>query len=180
MNQEDVAAKQVANLLMLSMAKGSSEISSSFASWLLAGSSTAFMLVLTNIDTLTKYIKAFAIKEALFLFLYSVALAIVQKWISSIINAGIRGAEEGAKLDNAINQTGIAVQYEVIMQAVEDAAWFPAKYFIRKQYKKIRAGDILAGGRQQLKLAQLHSFLMLAQGTIAIISLAYLISGIKV
>jgi hypothetical protein len=180
LNQEEINSKQIANALMIAMAKSSTETNSSFASWLLAGSSAAFALVLTNIDSLSKFVDASAIKEALFLFLFSVGIAIVQKWLNSIIIAGLKGGEEGAKIDAVISQSGLIVQYELVLKAIEDAAWYPAKYFIRNQYNKLRAGDILAGGRVQLKLAQAHGFLMLAQGAIAIFSLAILISGIKV
>ena len=179
MNEEEFT-KKVANTLMLGMAKGVSESLSKFATWLLAGFSAAFTLILANLDNVTKFIQVNAIKEAVFLFLISLVIAVVQRWIFTIIQAGSLGSDEGMKIDSGLNQAGLAINKEVLLKEIEDASFYPAKYYIKKQYDKIRGGDHTVGGRQQIKLAQIQGFLMLAQVLMAVLSLVVFVNGIKV
>ena len=162
------------------MAKAISESHSTFATWLLAGFSAAFTLILANIEEVSKFIETASIKEALFIFLYSMALAVIQKWLNTIIQGAFKGGEEGAKLDAALIQSGVQINPEILLQEIENASWYPAKFLIKRQYNKVRAGDLLVGGRQQFKLAQLQGFLLLTQMGFAIWSLVVLINGIMV
>ena len=177
---KEIATKQATNALLLGIARVLSESHSAYATWLLAGFSAAFTLVLANMDIATKYIETASIKSALYVFLYSIGLAVIQKWINSVIQGGFKGGEEGNKVDIALAQNNMEIDQEFVLKEIEKATWYPARFLIKWQYNKVRQGDLLVVGRQQFKLAQLVGLLLLAQISFALYSLWLIIGGIRV
>lgn len=180
MDEKGEFSKQIANKLMIEMARGVNESTSVFATWLLAGFSAAFGLILVNLDGILEFVEVNAVKNAFFLFLVSLLIAVIHKWLSAILQAGFRGGDEGEKVDSVLNQSGLTVNQELLLAEIERACLPPTRFLVKRQYRKLRSGDITVAGRQQLKLAQIQSFLMLGQILMAVLSIFFFIKGIKV
>jgi hypothetical protein len=164
---------------MIGMARAISDSITQLATWLLAGFSAAFALILANLDDVSKFVAIETIKKAVFLFLASLILAVLQRWLSTILQAGFQGGEIGEKLGAELGQNNIEVNIESVLLEVEKATFYPAKFLVIRQYKKVRTGDFTVGGRQQLKLAQVQGLLMLVQVVMAVSSLVVLVMGIN-
>lgn len=178
--EQDTNAKRVANILLIEMARGASQSLSQFASWLLAGFSAAFTLIILNIESISNFIDLSAFKKAVFIFLLSMILAVLQRWLVSMLDSGFKGGDAGNKIDAAINQANAAVNYEVLLREVENASFYPGKWLVKMQFQKLQKGDLTVAGRQQFKLAQIQGFLMFFQVLFAVWSIFVFVQGIKV
>lgn len=161
------------------MARSVSQSHANFATWLLAGFSAAFTLILVNLDVVSKFVELSSVKFAVLLFLVSLIIAVLQRWISTVLQAGFQSGDEGAKIDAHLNSNGLVVNQEVLLREIEKASFYPAKYFMKIQYDKIRAGDLTVAGRQNAKLAQIQGLLMLSQVIIAVTSIVVLVLGLN-
>lgn len=178
MTQEDVS-QQVANQLMTEMARSLSESHSKFSGWLLAGSSAIFGLILANLDSVSTFVAIDAVKCGATYLLWSLIVAIVHRWLFSIVHAGIQGADRGAQMDEQVRAGNYTYNQETLCSEIENASFYPAKWVIRWQYKKLRDGGITLAGRQNLKLAQVQGFCLLLQIILAVASVAVLVSGLN-
>ena|GEM_PF-4059000 len=178
MAQEDVS-QLVANRLLTEMARSLSETHSKFSAWLLAGSSAVFGLILANLDSVSKFVAIDVVKCGANLLLLSLIAAVIQRWVFSIVQAGIKGGDSGAQMDQEIRAGNFTFDQEKLFFEIEKASFYPAKWLIRWQYGKLKDGDATVSGRQQLKLAQLQGFCLLLQIFLAVASVAVLVSGLN-
>ncbi|MDL0433147.1 hypothetical protein QPM17_18560 [Marinobacter sp. TBZ242] len=178
MTQEDVS-HHVANQLMTEMARSLSESHSKFSGWLLAGSSAIFGLILANLDSVSTFVAIDAVKSGTTYLLWSLIVAVVHRWLFSIVQAGIQGGDRGAQMDQQIRAGNYSYNQEVLCSEIENASFYPAKWIIRWQYRRLKNGDITVAGRQHLKLAQIQGFCLLLQILLAVASVAVLVSGLN-
>jgi hypothetical protein len=69
-----------------------------FSGWLLGGLAAATTLWSSQFDSAAKHLSLEAIRCCLFLFLLSVAVALIEKYLSSVILAGSAGAAVGREM----------------------------------------------------------------------------------
>ncbi|WP_375169655.1 hypothetical protein [Marinobacter sp.] len=178
MTQEDVS-HQVANQLMTEMARSLSESHSKFSGWLLAGSSAIFGLILANLDSVSKFVAIDAVKTGATYLLSSLIVAVVHRWLFSMVQAGIQGADRGAQIDEQVKVGNYTYNQETLCSEIENASFYPAKWLIRWQYRKLKNGDTTLAGRQHLKLAQIQGFCLLLQIIFAVVSISVLVLGLN-
>lgn len=176
----EIVEKLVANKLMIEMSRAISESMSQFAAWLLLGFSASFTLILANIATVSNFVETASIKSAVLVFLVSLLVAVVQRWIAASIMSGHKSGDAGAAIDAELNAQGIILNQSTVLSELEKASYYPAKWLIKIQFKKFREGDLTVGGRQQLKMSQIQALLMLVQVLLAAASIAILMFGLKV
>jgi hypothetical protein len=68
---------------------------------------------------------------------------------------------------------------EVMLDQMEKATFWPARYLVRRSNRKFFQGDFAAGGRLMLKLAQVEAWLAFAQLLIVIAATWVLASALR-
>ena len=67
----------------------------SFCAWLTAGCAAAFVLVLVNIETILKFVASSFIRWGFILFLASLVLAVLGRYLSSVISTSLIANQRG-------------------------------------------------------------------------------------
>jgi len=147
-----------------------------FSGWLLAGFGAAFTLILSNIDSISKFITTEDIKNGVVFYLIALAAGVLQRWLASSIQASAMVSKEAEELGkNAAGQ----FDPENIFSEIEKATFYPQKWLVQFQFNKVRNGDFAAPGRMQVTMTQIQGFLVLIQGILVISSIVVIIRGLS-
>jgi hypothetical protein len=179
-NNKAVFERIAANKLLILMAGNASSAVDKFSSWLLTGFGVAFTLILTNIDSIVKFIPLSNIRDGILLYLFALFLGVIQKWLSSIISSGCGTSGEAEQIGKDLADSSKDIDIDFILNEIERSTYYPAKWLVSFQYNKVKNGDLSAPGRMFGKLAQIQSYLVLAQAIFVIYSITVLISGFNV
>lgn len=154
--QESIVAGKMLGIMAISVTTSLE----SFSGWLLAGSGAAFALMLTNIESVSNFILIASIKQAVFLFLIALAAGVIQRWLGASVRAGSLSSTDSEKLGQELPE---GFDLSVVLKHVEQASFYPQRWLIAWQFKKLQAGDFAVSGRVVAKMAQIQGFLVLIQ-----------------
>ena len=157
------------------MAVGATQSLEKFSGWLLAGFGVAFTLILSNIDSVQKFIDTSNIKCGITLYLIALGAGVIQRWLASGIHAGEAVAKDAEKLGKDSSEN---INPENLLNEIENVTLYPQKWFVQWQFNKVRQGDFAANGRMQARMAQVQGYLVLIQGVLAISSIVVLVRGL--
>lgn len=87
-------------MLMYMTAGKSSSVIDKFLTWLLAGAGATFGLVIGNLDKLSEYLAVSAVKTGAVLFLIGAILAVVEKYIASVVIGSAEAVEAASKFSS--------------------------------------------------------------------------------
>lgn len=150
-----------------------------FSTWLIGGSGAALSLVVANIETVSKFIEITHIRFSLVVFIFSLAVAVLATYISTIVKASLAAQEDGEKLGKEIRDTTKHFDLALYMAEYERGLMPPARWIARAAMNKAMRGDIAAGARMVAKLSQIHALLVACQSLLAVLALGGLAFGIK-
>jgi hypothetical protein len=136
--------KFLTSALLFESAGKACAILDSFSGWLLGGFAAAITLLITQLASLTKYIPLSTIRCCLILFLVSVIVALIQKYISLIILAGSQSAAFGREMITKAPFNQPDFNPEVIFTESERAIFPPMRWFVRRSFAKVRQGELTA------------------------------------
>lgn len=81
-----------------------------FSSWMLAGFGAAFALILTNIESVSKFIEISCLKTGITLYLVALAAGVIQRYLGTSINSGTMFSNELEQLgENASEDTALKI-----------------------------------------------------------------------
>lgn len=146
-----------------------------FSSWMLAGFGAAFALILTNIESVSKFVDIGCLKTGITLYLVALAAGVIQRWLGASINSGTMFSNEQEQLGADAPE---GINFENILSEVENVSFYPQKWLIRWQFNKLRAGDFAVAGKMLAKMAQIQGFLVLLQGALVISSIVVVLNGL--
>jgi hypothetical protein len=146
-----------ARLLSL-MAVRVSERLAVFSSWLVGSFAALLALLISNLETIHTFLPPACIGTSSTLFLFAVGLHVVQRYLFALVSGSYSvGTEvEAMTLPPSLN-------VEAIWEQLEKATLWPARILVKRTIKKMRVGDLAAGGRLNATLAQIQGFLVLTQ-----------------
>jgi hypothetical protein len=145
-----------------------------FSAWLLAGFGVAFTLILTNIESISKFVTIENIKFGVILYLCALGAGVLQRWLGSMVQAGTMASEESDGLGANAPE---GIDFNNILKSVEDVTFYPQKWLIKWQFSKLRDGDYAVSGKLFARITQIQGTLVLIQATLVITSILVIING---
>lgn len=170
--EENIVAGKMLSIMAISVTTSLE----SFSGWLLAGSGVAFALMLTNIESISNFIELDSIKQAIFLFLFALGAGVLQRWLGAAVRAGALASSDSEQLGHHLPDD---FNFSSIFKQVEKATFYPQRWLVAWQFKKLEAGDFAVAGRVVAKMAQIQGFLVLLQAGLIIYSITVLIGGLN-
>lgn len=159
----------LAGRLLTIMAGRVTENLVTFSSWLIGSFTAVLGLLLSNIDTVSKYLPAKGIGSSVTLFLFAVALHVIQRYLAAIVAGSVAVSKEVESLS-----VSASLNFPLVMDEIEKSTFWPARILVRRTLKKVRAGDFAASGRMVGKITQVQGFLVVAQ-MITVTAAAYVL-----
>jgi hypothetical protein len=141
---------------------------------MLVGFAAILGALLANLDATTKFLAPNALSTIAGLFASAVFLHVVQRYSAAIVASSVAGGKE---IEEHPFPEGMPL--EVMLDRMEKATLWPTRYLVRRSNRKILKGDIAAGGRLILTLAQVEAWLVFAQLLIAIAATWVLASALR-
>ncbi|UYK76877.1 hypothetical protein NG825_00235 [Xanthomonas sacchari] len=157
-----------------------SEHMGSFGTWLLVGVGATYSLVLANLASVQQFVSLWSVRSGLLLLLAAVALGVLQRWLAAIVGASSAAAEKADKIGRDLADQDIDLDFQVLFREMERGTYYPAKWIVKRSYSKVMAGDFAAFGRMSAGIAQVQSYLVLAQVGCALAAIASIAFGVKV
>ncbi|WP_298208572.1 hypothetical protein [Acidovorax sp.] len=142
-----------------------------FAGWMLIGFAAILGTLLANLDKAAKYLAPNTLSTFAELFAAAVFLHLVQRYSAAVVASS---AAAGKEVE--LHPVPADMQMAVLLDSMEQAVLWPTKWLVRRSNRKILAGDIAAGGRLILVLAQVEAWLVLGQLLIAFYA-AWVLAG---
>ncbi|MBT0963868.1 hypothetical protein [Denitromonas iodatirespirans] len=164
---EDIYAGKLLNVMARSI---NSELTT-FSTWMVAGFGAAIGLLVANIEKVAPYISPNAVGASTKLFLVAVILNVVQRYLAAILTGSVAAGKEA----ESISPTA-PIDISSVLNEIERATLWPARYMVRWSNRRILAGDFVLGGRLNAWSAQIQGWLVLAQ-MLAVVTAAWEIAN---
>lgn len=145
-----------------------------FSGWMLLAFAVILGALLANLDAATKMLSPNALSSIASLFASAVFLHLLQRYSAAIVASS---AAAGKEIEEHPVPDGMPV--ELMLDGIEKATLWPAKYFVRHSNRKMLQGDIAAGGRLMLTMAQVEAWLAFVQLAIVIAATWVLASALR-
>jgi hypothetical protein len=129
-----------------------------FSGWMLIAFAAILGTLLANLEAATKILSPNALSRVAGLFAFVVLLHLLQRYSAAIVASS---AVAGKEIEEHPVPDGMPV--DLMLDQIEKATFWPARYLVRRSNRKLRQGDFAAGGRLMLKFAQVEAWLAFAQ-----------------
>ena len=163
----------IGKVLSVTAASASASIDK-FSTWLIAGFGAAFALILTNIATVSSFISVDKIKCGVMLYLMALVFSVLQRLIASQIQSGVAAIKELKDVDSPKD-----LNPENLMREFERVTFYPMKWLIQYQNKRLEEKDFAANGRMQAYMVQVQSLLVIIQAGLVVFSIMALLTGLS-
>lgn len=148
-----------------------------FSGWLIGGFSAASALLVSQYDSVSKHISTCLIQEFLQLLMLALILAVIQKFISSLIVANAKASIVGVELGKEAVNNSVELDFNIIFGEVERSIFPMTRWLVRRSFRKAMNGDLMAGSRNFVRLSQVQGFITIAQAVVTIIAIYKLAAG---
>ena len=139
-----------------------------FATWLLAAFGAALALLLSSHDALAMLPLA-NVRGLGQLFLWAVVVTVVEKYVAIIVSGGAEASASGRALvlehlkGRRERGQSTELDFRIFSDAMMKSLFRPGRWIAARSIRKVMSGDLTAGSRQQLKLAQVQGMLVLIE-----------------
>ena len=178
MNPSQTQANILAGQLLVIAARKVSVELDRFSGWLAAGFGAALALFIANLDTISKFIAPYSIRNAAILFLISAVLAVFEKLLAAFVAAGTTAGIKGAALGKEIAEREIAFDIPAFFMETKRALYWPGRFFADRAFAKTHTGDFAGPGRIYAKTAQLQALTVITQALLSLAAAAIIIFGL--
>jgi len=158
------------NALRAEMNGKASATIDSFSGWLLAGFGAASALLVSQFETVSKHIDSSTIKCFLSLFLWSLVLAVVQKYLSVIVTAHSQGSAIGREMGEKNSEKGIKLNFDLVLAEMEKSTLPPGRWLLSRSFAKLKQGDLVSSTRTFSKLMQIQSIIAVVQAILMLMA----------
>ena len=142
----------------------------SFSGWLIAGFAATSALLISQFDAVSKHLYPDTIRMFLYLFLWSLMLAIVQKYLSVIVTAHSQASAVGREMGDKAAEKSIDLDFNIILAEMERSILPPGRWFVSRSFAKAKRGDLVSSTRAYSKLFQIQSFLAVVQAILILVA----------
>jgi hypothetical protein len=150
--------QQFTTKILMAMAGCASREISNFSSWMIAGAAAFYAVVISSMDKLTPHLNAGELGMSIKIFLVAATLNVFQRLVGAIVLSAATASHE---LESLHAPAGLNVLG--VLKIIETTTWWPARFLVRRSFDKLKSGDLLVSGRQNVHLAQLQAWLVFVQ-----------------
>lgn len=177
---EALNARVVARESLLLAAKKVNESLGVFSGWLAAGVGATFSLLLTNLDTVSRFVAVSYVRVALLLLVISLGFSVIAKLLSSIVSSALGSHEGTVTLIKKFQESSEQIDLNVFVFEYERSLFFYQRWIVRRSIEKAKAGDLVASARLVARLSQIHALIViLGEAALAIAAAGMLVAGLK-
>lgn len=115
-------------------------------------------LMLTNIESVSKFVPASVLGCSISIFLVAVVLHVVQRYLASIV---ISSTAVGKEVESIPIIGEINIQF--VLNQLEASTLWPTRLLVKWSNAKISAGDLAVSGRVNAVMAQIQAWLVFTQ-----------------
>lgn len=148
-----------------------------FSGWLIGGFGAASALLVSQYDSVSKHISTCHIQEFLQLLMLALIIAVIQKFISSLIVANAKAAIVAAELGKAAAENSIELDFNVIFSEIEKSILPISRWAVRRSFRKAISGDLVASSRNFVRLSQVQGLITIAQALVTLFAIYELAAG---
>ena len=130
-----------------------------FSSFLITGFGAILGFTVGNIEKVEPLVSRASVKSALSLFLWALALHVVQRYLASIV----AGNAASLKASRKIFSDDRKLDWKEYCDQIKMAMWRPARWLLSHWISKVSEGDVAIVSRLAIGLAQLQGLLAVAQ-----------------
>ena len=145
-----------------------------FSGWMLIAFAAILGALLANLDAATKILAPNALSTVAGLFAFVILLHLLQRYSAAIVASS---AAAGKEIEE--HPVPDSMPVEVMLEHMEKATLWPARYLVRRSNRKLLQGHLAAGGRLMLTLAQVEAWLAFVQLLIVIAAIWVLASALR-
>lgn len=157
-------------LLSETNGKASSTLDS-FSGWLLGGFGAASALFVSQYDSIAKHLNPYEIREFLFLFLWSLGVGIIQKFIAVIVIAHSQGAAVGREMGERAAEKSIPLDFEIILSKMGKTILPGMRWFVMRNFSKVKNGDLVSSSQNYTRLLQVQGCLGFIQAVLVLVAI---------
>lgn len=151
-----------------------------FSVWLAAGVGATFSLLLTNLDTVSKFVTVSYVRVALLLLVISLGFSVIAKLLSAVIASALGGHEASSAYINKSQESGAKYALNVFMFEYERSMFFYQRWIVRRSMDKAKAGDLVASARLISRLSQIYALIVIiGEASLAIVAAGILVAGLN-
>ncbi|MGD0137139.1 MAG: hypothetical protein ABSE57_34280 [Bryobacteraceae bacterium] len=170
----------IAGVMIVSMASALSSKFDTFATWLLAAFGAGVALLLSSHEAAT-LVSPYAMRSGATLFCWAVVVTVIEKYLAIIVSGAGEAADAARstilqhidrRRELGLTQT---LHMETIMRELVRPLFRPIRWIAWRMNRKVLEGDLTAGARRLLVIAQLQGFLMLVQIVLFLIALVRIV-----
>ena len=172
--------KLLVSALLFESAGRASAILDSFSGWLLGGYAAAIALLISQFDSIAKHLSPESIRYCLLVFLISLVVALIEKYLSSAIMAGSQGAAVGRDMVSRAPFNTATLSPEVIFFETERAMFWPIRWFVQRSFAKVKQGDFVAAARNVTRCLQIQGLIVLVQAALLLLAIYTIVRGLNV
>lgn len=167
---EFVQEKVLADKLLRAMASSWSKTIDTFLGWLLGGTGATIALLVSNLSELDAYISLEEMRLSVFLFFIALGVAVLEKYLAATVGAGTEVAEFSTKEGEKLGAAAARIEFKEVFKEIEKATFYPARWIVRRNLRKVLAGDLVLSGRLYALLAQI-------QGILTVLVICFIAAG---
>ena len=148
-----------------------------FSSWLIGGYGAAAALLVSQYNSVSNHINISVIQDFLLLLMLALIMAVIQKFISSLVISNARASIVGVELGRDASENNIDLDFEFIFNEIEKSIFPISRWFVRRSLRKVLKGDLMANSRNIVRLLQVQGLITIAQVLVTLCAIYKLAVG---
>jgi hypothetical protein len=165
------------SLLTLGAGKSSAALDT-FSGWLLGGFGAALALLLSNLDSVRPFLPIPVVKLAAFIFIIAAVIGVAEKYLAALVSGAVEAFVVSSELGEKMGDRDIALDFSVIFAETERAAFGPARWIVRRMFKRVRQGDLVVSGRFFSRCSQVQGILVLCEAFLILLATCLIVGGL--
>jgi hypothetical protein len=174
---KNIHEKNFVNVLRARTNESVSPIIDHFSGWLIGGFGAAAALLVSQYDSVSNHINTNVIQEFLLLLMVALVIAVIQKFISSLIIANAKASIVAVELGKAAAENNIELDFKFIFEEIEKSIFPISRWAVRRSFRKAIEGDLVASSRNFVRLFQVQGLITLAQVLVTLFAIYKLAAG---
>lgn len=174
---KNIQEQNFVNIFRARINESVSPLIDTFSGWLIGGFGAASALLVSQYDSVSKHVSTCLIQEILQLLMLALILAVIQKFMSSLIVANAKASIVAVELGKEAAENSVKLDFHIIFSEIEKSIFPISRWLVRRSFQKAMDGDLVAGSRKFVQLSQVQGLVTMAQAAVTIVAIYKLAAG---
>ena len=141
-----------------------------FSGWMIGGFAATAALLVSQFDSVAKHLDPHVIHGFLIIFLWSLVLVILQKFIAVLVASASQGASVGREAGEKTKDIPTPLNIEIVLAELKNSIFPPMRWFVGRSYSKLMKGDLVSCAQNLTRIAQIQGLLCLVQVVLVLVA----------